>query len=403
MKGKEYQLVLLLIFIGAKGNLIALADITLVLALLWTTYLIRASKTKIPVGFYYFTALYIVLTLCYFFKFGWVNIWSSSRLFIKITYGVFTLLLVRDKIFYYYERIIVLFSAISLPLFLLQIVAFPYLKWFVGLIENNIPALNYRENWYVNNFIFTLNENALLRNSGMAWEPKGFANMVLIAIVFNLLRTKFVLDKRFYILVITLLTTFSTTGIFILVFLVPFIFVNNYRASYRPLLVIVFAFVGLGVYSSGVVSDKITREIDEREKHLVYLDAETNQQSITLGRFGSFVLAFRDLPKNPLIGIGMQDSERTDGTNTHLVYVSGLADFLSRFGIIGILFLVITYYWSSKAMFEKFKVEGAVIMTFIFMSIFFASAIIISPLFFCFQFYYLIENKNLPSQQRRQV
>jgi hypothetical protein len=64
------------------------------------------------------------------------------------------------------------------------------------------------------------------------------------------------------------------------------------------------------------------------------LDVYTDKDNVTLGRFGSMQLALLDFAKNPILCIGMQDKFRTDSEFTHLVYVNGIADFLSRFGLL---------------------------------------------------------------------
>ena len=142
------------------------------------------------------------------------------------------------------------------------------------------------------------------------------------------------------------------------------------------------------------MSDKILNEINTSENNLKYIDAKTNLESVSLGRFGSMELAFIDFPKNPMLGIGMQDKERTQGENVRLVWVSGLADYLSRFGLLGLCFLFYSYSRSIKMILNRFGItQGNYTILFIFIFIFFASAVIIQPLFFAFQFYYLTKKR----------
>jgi hypothetical protein len=260
----------------------------------------------------------------------------------------------------------------------------------VGLPENTIPGLDYRGSWYVNNLIFTLNDNAQFRNSGIAWEPKGFANLLVIAIVINLLRHRFTLNKGLSILFLAAISTFSTTAFIILFSLVPAIFIVNFRSEYKGIFLALSLIFGAIIFNLELVGDKIFKEVEEREAHFVYLEMETDQKAISLGRFGSMQMALMDLPKNPVFGIGMQDKYRTDSEFTHLVYVNGIADFLSRFGIAGMAFLFFCYYKSSKRYFEGMRVKGSIYFFLAMMIIFFASAIIINPLYFAFQFYFLI-------------
>ena len=99
---------------------------------------------------------------------------------------------------------------ISLPFFVLQLFDYQLAKVFVGLIENNLTFLNYRSDWYANNIIFTINDNAMFRNSGFAWEPKGFANLLVLGTIINLLINQFKFNRSIIVLTVALLTTLSS-------------------------------------------------------------------------------------------------------------------------------------------------------------------------------------------------
>ncbi len=393
MKQKFNLLIaLVVIFVGSKGNVIAISDVTLVFALILNLIVMFKRGIVLPVRFQLLSIGYFLLSCIYLYKFGWVNLSSTFRLYLKILYGFTVILILRENFFLLYLKIIVWFAKISLPLFCIQLVAYSKLKFVIGFIENNIPGLNYRSSWYVNNGFFTLNDNAIFRNSGMAWEPKGFANMLLVAMVINFFYNKFKFDRNFFILFITILTTVSTTGYVALFTLIPIIYIQNIDINFKPLLLGMFIITGLSIFQMDIMGNKILRELEEKESHLKYIDAETKQESVTLGRFGSMQLAFYDFPKNPLFGVGMQDAERTEGKHVHLVYVSGIADALSRFGLLGMLFLAFSYVQSINYLKRKFQFHSSWPIVLLFFSIFFASAVIISPLFFCFQFLYLIDD-----------
>ena len=51
------------------------------------------------------------------------------------------------------------------------------------------------------------------RNCGFTWEPGGFACFLILAIIINLASNKFkIRNKSLMILILSLITTFSTTG-----------------------------------------------------------------------------------------------------------------------------------------------------------------------------------------------
>lgn len=380
-------LVLLLVFISAKGSVVALSDVTLVGALLSSIHVFIKRRLSIDRTFIFVVIGYICLTGLYLWQFGWINITSSTRVLVKLSLGYFVVKSVQEDLFLLFERIVVKLALISLPLYVFQLISFSTLKQLVGWFEQLFPALNYRGDWYVNSFIFTLNENGMFRNSGFAWEPKGFATFLVFAILINLLRNQFRSNKALLILLLALTTTLSTVGFFVIVTCVFFIYFRNQQTNISKLLIPLYVVGSIGVFSLDFMYDKIENEVDNRTSHLKYVDVETDANSITLGRFGSMQLALLEFPKHPLIGIGMQDSERIQGKHTYLVWVNGLADWLSRFGLVGMLFLVISYSLSSKWLFYYFNARGSIVWVIACLFLFFASAVIINPFFMAFQCY----------------
>ncbi|MFN5294057.1 MAG: O-antigen ligase family protein [Flavobacteriales bacterium] len=398
MQRLENTLVLLLLVIASKGNAIAVSDALLVVTFLLSAYIFRQKMTPIPRFLYWLVGGYAVLTGIYFLKFGEINFTSSMRFLLKMMTGVLSVLALGNYLFLRFERYMRFFAATSLVFFSIQLIDYSTLKQLVGLLEKVIPALDYREDWYVNNFLFTLNDNAPTRNSGMAWEPKGYANLLLLALIIQLLISKLKMNRYSYLYIVALLSTQSTTALVVLATAIPAIFVYNAHLQYRVLALFGGLAVCALVFSLDIVGPKIQREFEESEAHLIYIEAETDQKAITLGRFGSWKLAMMDLPKNPLVGIGMQDKFRTEGEHTHLVYVNGLADYLSRFGILGMVFLGYCYVKSTRSLFQRYRVRGWFFFFITIISIFFASAIVINPLYFALQFFFL-----LPDTAKRPV
>ena len=398
MQRYEQIFTLLLLLIAAKGNVIAISDVTLVAAFLMGVYGMQTYRIAIPRFLYWIVGGYLMLTCVYFVKFGEINFTSSMRVLLKMLTGILALIVMRDRLFIQFEKYMRVVAGISLFFFTLQLLDYGTLKQFVGIFENTISALNYRDSWYVNNFIFTLNDNAMTRNSGFAWEPKGFANLLLIALVVQLLRTRLKPTRFTWLYVITLITTQSTTALVVMATTLPAIVLANSKIQNRVVTVIASLAAFAIIFSLNIVGPKIAREFEESDAHLVYIDAETDEKAITLGRFGSWKLAMMDLPKNPLTGVGMQDKFRTEGEHTHLVYVNGLADFLSRFGILGLSFLAYCYARSCRAFFRGTETRGWIFFFLLLAIIFFASAIIISPFFFALQFYFLLPQPNRESR-----
>jgi len=390
-------LTMLVLLMGAKGNIIAISDLLLVFSFCFSFIVFFKRNKSFPRAFKIFTIIYLLLTLLYFYKFGWINFTSSLRVYIKVITGVMVIILLDLRFFVYLEKLIVILAFISLPLYAFQLVDYELLKSFIGLVENNFKFLDYRSGWYVNNIVYTLNDNAMLRNSGFTWEPKGFANLLALATIINLLMYRFKLNRSIIILFIALLTTLSTAGFIIFFVFIPFfIYQQKNNLTILNILKLIFILIiAVPIFSLEFMSDKIINEVSYSENNLKYISAKTNNETVSLGRFGSMALAFIDFPANPIFGIGMQDRERTQAMYTRLVWVNGLADFLSRFGLFGIVFLLYSYSKSIRIVLKSCGVtKGSYTILLIFLSIFFASAVIIQPLFFAFQFYFLTKKNN---------
>lgn len=383
----EDFLLLLVVLSSAQGNIIAISDFFLVFILGFALYLFRKKNLIIQRNFFLFTLAYVLITFIYYVKFGWINPTSSLRVYLKILTAYLTICTIGNSFFKKFETIIFRFALISLPLFAIQIIAYDELKKIIGIAEELLPILNYRSEWYVNLVFFTLNDDAILRNSGFCWEPKGFANLLCIALFFNLMLFNFKFNMRTLILFLALLTTFSTVGYIILILCIGGYYVINQNARFVFFLIPAFFLASYIITKQEFVLNKILNEYNERDLYLDYVTTEFEQEAVSLGRFGSLLVDLKDFPKNPLLGVGMQDSERTQGQYTYLVRVNGLSETLSRFGLAGIAFLVITIFLSAKRLFKLHKTRGSAFYALSFFIIYFGSAVTLSLVFLILQLY----------------
>lgn len=185
---------------------------------IFTIYLAYKYKinfsSNIIVFFITLTFWYISL-VC--FKGQYFEITAIFYLLFVVWTGYVLVNALREKLFVYYERLVVVLSAITLLFYSFQVIigseALNRLSFMEPLDHNSIGSfLIYNisnEEVYEGQSILNLP-----RNCGFCWEPGRFACLVIIAITLNLIRTKakFVENKPLIILIISLLTTFSTTG-----------------------------------------------------------------------------------------------------------------------------------------------------------------------------------------------
>ena len=266
------------------------------------------------------------------------------------------------------------------------------MKSIVGIIEHNVPALDYRGNWYENIFIFTLNDNGMYRNSGFAWEPKGFGTFLTLAMFFRLIENRFrLLDKYMIVYIIAMITTFSTAT-FVVFFLsvVPF-YIFNKTSAYKvisaslllPIIVVTF-------FKADFLQKKIIYEYESKDKYVAFVqDYRTDMQSRSLGRFGSFIIDWMDVKKEPLFGYGEQKYERTQFSvsGVHLVHVNGFSDFMAKYGAIGMIFLFTTLFLTFKLCSIIYEFSGWYFIPIGILLTSFASAILFYPIYQMFYFF----------------
>lgn len=386
-------ILLILILIGSKGNYYVLSDAMLIVFYLVVLYFFTISKDFSKYKNYYtiFTLLYILINVFYTFEFGYIELFSTLKSFLKISIGFIVAILIKDKLFDNYESIISKLSLITIPFYIFQCIDIKSLDSILKILESTMPGLNLKGESVTNIFIFTLNQkgslDSIYRNSGFAWEPKGFANMLIIAIIINLFKYKFSLNRNFYILIFCLLTTFSTTAYVVGFLSIILLFLINLKNKAYSVFFLLFAIsIGYFIITLPFVYAKIVNEINSKEKIEAYENDQSEFKRRSMGRFGSLKMDWNDFKDKPLLGVGMQEYERTQNKNTFLVRVNGLSDLISRFGIIGIILFIVGYYNFSNGLTNFYNYKGAYVIIVTMLLLNFSSNLILNPLWLSFQF-----------------
>ena len=171
----------------------------------------------------------------------------------------------------------------------------------------------------------------IMRNSGPFWEPGAFAGFILIALLMNTIVTRKLLGNRInHILLLGLLTTFSTTGL-----LAAFTLVGGYYLIWgtgwsRLIIVPLLVVGGLTAYQSfAFLGTKIDKAMD-----VANIGYNT--------RFKSAFLDLNDFVEHPLLGMGMTKETRFEGETKHRIIHrnNGVTNLLATYGI----FIFIAYF-----------------------------------------------------------
>ena len=182
------------------------------------------------------------------------------------------------------------------------------------------------------------------RNCGYAWEPGAFAVYICLAIFINLFF--FDSDKngklRFWVLVVALLSTQSTTGYLIFMVLILYYILNK---NLKIVLLLLPIAVILVIYLSSLpfMSKKVIELIDETKGIDQLLEESYGREiSATPQRFTSFLIAFKDFQNNPILGVaGHKEETWTYKIGSNISAISGIGNLLAQFGLVGFIFYVV--------------------------------------------------------------
>ena len=177
-----------------------------------------------------------------------------------------------------------------------------------------------------------------LRNSGMFWEPGVFSNYLILSIALILPQLKRINKFRLFVIIATIISTFSTSGFLILfiIFFYKMIKLNLFNI----LSTLVLSFIFYNIYiSSPFLNEKITEQND------IALSAE-GEMNYT--RLGQLLFDLHYIEKHPLIGNGMHVKTRYSDhpifqDETYEVgHGNGFSQFIVSFGILFVIFYFVS-------------------------------------------------------------
>lgn len=184
-------------------------------------------------------------------------------------------------------------------------------------------------------FLFTQNGDGA-RNSGMFWEPGAFAGYINLAFLFYLGNIRSLIKGdpgKFIVLLIALITTFSTTGyvVFFLIMVATLLFEYS-----RTLNVLIIPML-LGVIAGAAVVYQASPFLKDKMEHQLSA-AMALQGAFANSRFGAFAFDMHYIKKHPWFGNGLHRKTRYADHpwlhNERLGHGNGFSNFLASMGIL---------------------------------------------------------------------
>ncbi len=341
---------LFIIFICSATNEFANSIYSQLIFILFSFLLLPRNKK-----FYYdkfsiwFISLYLLIEAFHFASAGFMYLGSIKYLamlvciyfMIKKYSFVFT-----DTLF----TIIYYLTILSLPLFALHLVNPAVIKSLLSPF--NIAFATQRDYGGIYVFLYNINpfDNAgALRNSGFMWEPGAFGGMIIFTIIYLFIRNGIVVNKKILLLAVCAITTLSTTtfyGLMVLLFVLILKKLNLITLIIAlPLIAVLF----FQVNQLSFMNEKIDSYFKENTDYKGVYNQSFFADKQSIGRFAGIMIELENFKKSPIIGTGWQ----TDYSNLGMKQddwsnPNGLAVILGKFGLSGIIFILVGLFYFFK-------------------------------------------------------
>lgn len=316
----------------------------------------------------------ICFGLCLFFKLLIKNrkeykslilvlvVWSlinlSSFTFHQTTFGLITFLgysvrlciafflinIYGNRFWILLERFIFPLTFVSLILFFLNLI-FPFFFYQLGSffqpIVDEVYLQKDAQSGYWNNFFYTYTGRNDGRNAGFMWEPGSFALVLVLMILVNWINYGVFLNKRIFLYMFSILTTFSTAGFFsLLLFFLAYFFSKKVSIIYMTFFALLVVF-NINFFYQDFLFPKINSFLVEAEENVYYEQGYTER--LEANRIAYFGINFSKNLIYPF-GHGVVEDYKSFGDPIKIVGVGGLSDILYKWGFIG-LFLFLILIW----------------------------------------------------------
>lgn len=338
-KQKFVDYSLLTLFIGASG-IPYISDPkmnVLLFVLLALTFFHR--KRQLNAYFILFAVILFIITLLQTLKFDFISPMTTIGLFTMVSNAYLMIKVLGDRFIDYFVTVMYYIAMISL-VFVILFFFSPALGHFVKYsITPMFGPLNIAHSPHMSILVYNLSHIDGFRNSGPFWEPGAFAGYLLIAFMLNFVKEQIQFTKKSIIILVALLTTFSTTGFFAL-------FIFMFFAYYKKFKNILFKVIVTGTLIAGGVYAYFSLDFLGKKIH-EQIVKETSQKEFfnarNTGRFVTIIRDMKDLKGHEFIGRGGNFATRFDYSNGKVILRSvGLSDVIVRYGIP--FFIVMLYF-----------------------------------------------------------
>ena len=291
-----------------------------------------------------------------------VLFWGESPLFF-ITFLIyyilppyFALKIIGPNFFRYFVNILYCYAIIGLVFWLGTsfLSSVQSLSWQLAVFVNKFtPWYPFPESYILYDYE-TLRIGAFIRNPGPFHEAGAFAVFLVLALMFNIQYTRKLNSRKNIVFIISIISTFSTSGYLALFLLILFYFsFSKHDIAKKSFALLLFS--GIIIYSI-TTADFLGNKIESKYS----TESNKNLNQATSGRIFSFRKAIVSIQENPVFGKGLYIGSR--GLSTDTDYSGyGWATWVARIGIpLGFLYFFMVYFGIKKySIINNFNVKYA--------------------------------------------
>lgn len=334
----DYLVFLILFFYGTGISAFTNTDISLVImAGLGFVYIYFIKQEKIDRIFIYVLIYWLAVNF-----FSWVFLggenFSITKLggsILKLFIGYAFMKIFKEKFIEWYEQTVFFLAMVSILFFAVQLID---TNIFAKIPFNLVDQKRGIEgHWY--GIIFHYSSWHPGQNSGFAGEPGGFGYYIGLAMIFNLILNQGKISKRFLLLALVGLTTFST-NFYLTVFLFAAFFIYRSSLFTKLISIAVFIPIVLLAYQLPFIGEKVSQYFEETKS----FSESAVVKRTRINRTSMFVNDVRDVSKYPF-GRGINETGLK--TNIYGEILEGTNDFSRiavKYGIFGLIYFLLIYF-----------------------------------------------------------
>lgn len=228
------------------------------------------------------------------------------------------------------------------PLIVLSLILFTLQVIFPSVFQSLADPLNFTvkdeykslNRWYIVVYMF----NVVERNSGFMWEPGAYSCILVFLLYYRLFNNNFKIDRHIIVIIIAIITTFSTSGYLAIFATVTGFLIYSKKFNYFLLLIPIVIFFVYLYNNTSFLGEKIDGYVENSEN---FTEIETVMRG---NRLGFFVLTMECSLTAPLGNGVIDNSYMLKKYGGILSGANGIGHVINQWGWFGVIMLVYTLF-----------------------------------------------------------